>query len=199
MTPHDAVQWPELGYTHTVAAERHLADEQSATMRALLHGGVPAATARAYLDAGWSDAADVVTWAGTSIDPHKPPSTAASDSPQPKHPTSQRPATTPSTSCSSGGTPASLDPKSPPGPWPGSPRTTLDLPRRRGRTRRSQQMFDAVLPADPTESTSTGSQPNGPVNTSVKALTRRPLASASALNVTGPPTSRRVGATETTA
>lgn len=94
MTPRDAVQWHELGYSHTAAAERHLAgerprpksrwrtvfgrrpratsmltDEQSATMRALLHAGVPAATGRAYLDAGWRVAADAVPWARTGIDP----------------------------------------------------------------------------------------------------------------------------------
>jgi hypothetical protein len=94
MTPRDAVQWHELGYTHAEAAERHLAgerprprswwrtlfgrrpqdsgvltDEQSATMRGLLHADVPAATARAYLDAGWRDATDAVPWARTGIDP----------------------------------------------------------------------------------------------------------------------------------
>ncbi len=94
MTPRDAVQWHELGYTHAEAAERHVAgerppprswwealfgrrpqgsstltDEQSEVMRALLHAGVPAATARAYLDAGWRDATDTVPWARTSIDP----------------------------------------------------------------------------------------------------------------------------------
>lgn len=94
MKPLDAVQWHEFGYTHTEAAERHLAgerprprswwrtllrrrrqgastltEEQSATMRALLQAGVPAATARAYLDVGWRDAPDTVTWARTSIDP----------------------------------------------------------------------------------------------------------------------------------
>lgn len=94
MTPRDAVQWHELGYSHVEAAERHLAgerprprnrwrrlfgrrppgpstldDEQSATMRTLLHAGVPAQTARAYLDAGWRDGAVAVRWAGTGLDP----------------------------------------------------------------------------------------------------------------------------------
>lgn len=92
MTPRDAVQWHELGYTHADAAERHLAGErprprswwrsllrrrvhqpstlsaeQSTAMRALLHADVPAATARAYLDAGWQD--DALPWARTSLDP----------------------------------------------------------------------------------------------------------------------------------
>lgn len=94
MTPRDAVQWHELGYSHTEAAERHLAGErprprrwwrtllghrprksdtltgeQSATMRALLRSGVPVATGRAYLDAGWRDAATAVPWARTGLDP----------------------------------------------------------------------------------------------------------------------------------
>lgn len=94
MTPRDAVQWHELGYAHTDAVERHLAgerprprsrwrtllghrphgpsaltDEQSTTMRALLHAGVPAQAARAYLDAGWSDVAEPVPWARAGIDP----------------------------------------------------------------------------------------------------------------------------------
>lgn len=94
MTPRDAVRWHELGYTHTEAAERHLAgerpcprfwwrglfcrrqpsssvlaDEEAATMRQLLRAGVPAATCRAYLDTGWRDAADAVAWARTGVDP----------------------------------------------------------------------------------------------------------------------------------
>ncbi|MFC5817249.1 hypothetical protein [Nonomuraea harbinensis] len=93
MTPRDAVRWHELGYPHEEAAERHLAGErpgprgwlrtllrsrsprpsaldgeQRETMRALLGGGVPAATARAYLDAGWTGAV-AVSWAETGIDP----------------------------------------------------------------------------------------------------------------------------------
>ncbi|GII90762.1 hypothetical protein [Sinosporangium siamense] len=92
MTPRDAVRWHELGYTPADAAERHLAgerphprsrwrdllrrrrrpstltEEQAAAMRALLETGIPAATARAYLDAGWQGH-DAVPWAVTGIDP----------------------------------------------------------------------------------------------------------------------------------
>ena len=38
-------------------------------MRELLRAGLPAATCRAYLDAGWRDAADAVAWARTGVDP----------------------------------------------------------------------------------------------------------------------------------
>lgn len=78
MEPGDAVRWHELGYDRAEAAERHLAgerphprrlfarlfrrqrdrdldldDAQAETMTALLRAGVPSASARAYLDAGW--------------------------------------------------------------------------------------------------------------------------------------------------
>lgn len=93
MTPRDAMQWHELGYTHADAAERHLAGErphprnwwrallhrrvrqptalsteQSASMRALLHSGIPTATARAYLDAGWQGQ-HAIPWARTNLNP----------------------------------------------------------------------------------------------------------------------------------
>ncbi|WP_017573476.1 hypothetical protein [Nocardiopsis halotolerans] len=93
MTPRDAVRWHELGYSASEAAERHLAgerprprrplrgllparritgpdlsEEQAQSMDALLSAGVPAATARAYLDAGW-DGADAVPWARAGVDP----------------------------------------------------------------------------------------------------------------------------------
>ncbi|MEU1900382.1 hypothetical protein ABZ512_18555 [Nocardiopsis dassonvillei] len=93
MTPGDAVRWHELGYSPAEAAERHLAgerprprrllrallpvrrapgldlsEEQAQTLDALLSAGVPAATARAYLDTGW-DGADAVPWARAGVDP----------------------------------------------------------------------------------------------------------------------------------
>ncbi|WP_150254633.1 hypothetical protein [Nocardiopsis deserti] len=93
MAPRDAVRWHELGYSPAEAAERHLAgerprprrllgallpvrrppgldlsEEQAQTMDALLSAGVPAATARAYLDTGW-DGTDAVPWARAGVDP----------------------------------------------------------------------------------------------------------------------------------
>ncbi|MCP2331137.1 hypothetical protein [Actinoalloteichus caeruleus] len=93
MTPRDAVRWHELGYGHAEAAERHLAGEnprprrwwwrlmapgpagsselddgQHATLRMLLGAGVPAFTARAYLDTGWSGE-EAVPWAGSGTSP----------------------------------------------------------------------------------------------------------------------------------
>ena len=94
MTPRDAVQWHELGYSHAEAADRHLAgerprprrwwrtllrrrarrpdalaDDEADAMRELLASGVGAATARAYLDAGWRCGEDAASWAATGIDP----------------------------------------------------------------------------------------------------------------------------------
>lgn len=94
MTPRDAVQWHELGYSHAEAADRHLAgerphprrwwwtllrrrarrpdalaDDEADAMRELLASGVGAATARAYLDAGWRRGEGAPAWAATGIDP----------------------------------------------------------------------------------------------------------------------------------
>lgn len=93
MTPRDAVRWHEFGYPRAEAVERHLAgeqprprrlwhallpvrrdrgldlsDEQTASMDALLSTGVPAATARAYLDAGWREG-EAEPWAHSGVDP----------------------------------------------------------------------------------------------------------------------------------
>lgn len=94
MTPRDAVQWHELGYSHAEAADRHLAgerprprrwwrtllgrrarrpdalaDDEAEAMRELLGAGIRAATARAYLDAGWRCGEEAASWAATGIDP----------------------------------------------------------------------------------------------------------------------------------
>jgi hypothetical protein len=45
-----------------------LSEEQAHTMDALLSAGVPAATARAYLDTGWKGA-EAVPWARAGVDP----------------------------------------------------------------------------------------------------------------------------------
>ena len=92
MTPRDAVQWNELGYSFTEAAERHraglrpksknwwkrlfgvssdadfaLPETEAAAMRQLMQVGVPAATAKLFVDAGWSGD-DAVPWAKAEID-----------------------------------------------------------------------------------------------------------------------------------
>lgn len=68
MTPRDAVRWHEFGYPRAEAVERHLAGEQTASMDALPSTGVPAATARAYLDAGWREG-EAEPWAHSGVDP----------------------------------------------------------------------------------------------------------------------------------
>ncbi|WP_285734107.1 hypothetical protein [Nocardiopsis sp. ATB16-24] len=93
MTPRDAVRWHEFGYSRAEAVERHLAgehprprrpwrtllpvrrsrgldlsDAQAEFMDALLSIGVPATTARAYLDAGWRRE-EAALWAHSGVDP----------------------------------------------------------------------------------------------------------------------------------
>jgi hypothetical protein len=94
MTPRDAVQWRELGYSPEEAADRHLAgerphprgllwrlrhcrekagaaladEERSASMRDLLHAGIPAERARGYVEAGWIGT-DALDWAKHEVEP----------------------------------------------------------------------------------------------------------------------------------
>ncbi|MGK5548512.1 hypothetical protein ACSNOH_27835 [Streptomyces sp. URMC 127] len=95
MTPRDAVRWRELGYSPQEAAERHLAGEspqprgwlyrmlnrgtrppdpyagdpeKSEAMRELLRSGVAAATARGFVESGWSGR-DALDWAKRGIEP----------------------------------------------------------------------------------------------------------------------------------
>ncbi|GAA2986869.1 hypothetical protein [Streptosporangium longisporum] len=94
MTPRDAVRWREMGHSPQEAAERHLAGERpwpvsrlgrlfgrarrragttddpagSEAMRELLRGGVPAATARGFVEAGWSGR-DALDWARRGVEP----------------------------------------------------------------------------------------------------------------------------------
>ncbi len=91
MTPRDVTLWTEMGYSVTEAAERHKAGYQPqprvwwkeifgrsdsptfaleaaevTAMRAMLQAGVPATTARVFVDTGW-DGETAIPWARAGI------------------------------------------------------------------------------------------------------------------------------------